>query len=194
MIFNISSLHRRSELGVPTLSHASFDSWWVKTSQISIGSLYNCNPSRHFYPCNLHRSLINLTPGDGFHSQVSSEVMGIQSVTNSGASTELALLGVQVILHSPCQPPTAALPKWPWRLEQDYFGVQVRDQLFCCPLVTLQFLQCDFFFLPALIFCKCIHSLSPSDLKGQCSFCKFLSSLIIFILTEMLCLWKTDVI
>lgn len=55
--------------------------------------------------CTLHRSLINLTPGDGFPSQPSSEVMGIQSVTNGGASTELALLGVQVVLHSPCQTP-----------------------------------------------------------------------------------------
>lgn len=55
--------------------------------------------------CSLHRGLINLTPGDGFPSQPSSEVMGIWSVTNGGASTELAPLGVQVVPHSPCQTP-----------------------------------------------------------------------------------------
>lgn len=84
----------------------------------------------------LHRSLTNVTPGDGFPSQPGSEVMGILSVTNGGASTGLALQDVQVVPHSPCQLPHC----WPWRLEQDYFGVQVTDQLFHNPLVTLQFL------------------------------------------------------
>lgn len=87
-------------------------------------------PLSPFHLCSLHKGLINLTPGDGFPSQPSSEVMGIQSVTNGGASTELAPLGVQVVLHSPCQTPYTAPPKWPWRLGQDYFRVQVTDQLF----------------------------------------------------------------
>lgn len=58
-----------------------------------------------FHLCRLHRGLINLTLGDGFASRPSSVVMGIQSVTNGGASTEVALLGVQVVLRSPCQTP-----------------------------------------------------------------------------------------
>lgn len=134
-------------------------------------------PLPPFHTCTLHRSLINLTPGDGFPSQLSSEVMGIQSVTNSGASRELAPLGVQVVLNSPCQPlhppPPPLPPKWPWRLEQDYFGLQVRDQLFWHPLVTLQFLGWEFFlffFGSPHTFCKCIHSLSPSDSKGHSMF------------------------
>lgn len=57
------------------------------------------------HPCILHTRLINLTPGDGFPSHPSSVVMGIQSVTNGGASTEPALLGVQVVHRSPCQTP-----------------------------------------------------------------------------------------
>lgn len=65
--------------------------------------------------------------------------MKIQGVTNGGASTELALLDVQVVPVPLVKPPTAPT-KWPWRLGQDYFGAQVTDQLFHHPLVTLQFL------------------------------------------------------
>lgn len=77
----------------------------MKTSLSSVASLNECDPVPPFHRYSLHTSLINLTPGDGFPSQPSTEVMGIQSVTNGGASTELALLGVQVVLHSPCQTP-----------------------------------------------------------------------------------------
>lgn len=146
------------------------------------------------HPCSLHRSLINLTPGDGFPSQLSSEVMGIQSITNSGARTELAPLGVQVVLHSPCQPPTITPPKWPWRLEQDYFGVQVRDQLFCYPLVTLQFLWWEFFFTLPSHFVNVYTAFPSQTWKVTACFCKFLSALIIFILTGVLCPWKAGVI
>lgn len=96
-----------------------------------VGSLYDCNCSPSFRPCSLHRGLINLTPGDGFPSQTSSEVMGICSVTNGGAGTELAPLGVQVVLHFPCPlethanscthmcKPTHTLPlKWPCDLSK----------------------------------------------------------------------------
>lgn len=73
-------------------------------------------------------------------SQASSKVMGIQSVTNGGASTELAPLGVQVVPPISLVKPPTAPPKWPWRLRLHYFGVQVTDQLFHYPLVTLSFM------------------------------------------------------
>lgn len=98
-------------------------------------------PSSH---SSLHRSLINLTPGDGFSSQPSSEVMGILSVTNGGARTELAPLGVQVVLQSSCQAPRCS-PKVATGLKQDYFGVQVTGQLFHYSLATLQFLRWEIF-------------------------------------------------
>lgn len=60
--------------------------------------------------------------------------MGIQGVTNSGACTELYQLGLQVVLHFPCQ---TALPL---RVAVGTFGVQVRDRFYCNPLVTPQFL------------------------------------------------------
>lgn len=85
------------------------------------------------------------------------------------------------------------LPSHPWLVA---FAVQVRDQFYCNPLVTLRLLSWVFFsfFNPPFIFSKCIHSLSPQTWKVTACFCKFLSALIIFTSTGVLCLWKTSVI
>lgn len=149
-------------------------------------------PPLFFHLCSLHRGLINLTPGDGFPSQLRPEVMGIQSVTNVGASKELAPLGVQVVLHSPVTHTHTAPPKWPWRLGQDYFGGQVTDQVFHYPLVTLQFLWWDFFvffYCPLTFFENVYTAFSPGLERSKNAFSNFLSALIKFILTRVLRLW-----
>lgn len=156
------------------------------------GFLHDCDPSPPSHLRSLHRSLINLTPGDGFPSQPRSEVMGIQSVTNGGASTELAPLGVQVVLHSPCQTPHCS-PKVATETWARLFRVQVTDQFFHYPLVTLQFLWWDFFFTVPSYFVNVYTAFPPQTWKVTACFCNFLSALIIFTLTRVLCLWKAHV-
>lgn len=148
--------------------------------------------------CSLRRSLINLTPRDGFLCQPSSEVMGIWSVTNIWCQYSA---GYTVYAGGPPFASAYPLPSPPQMAMETrarvFFRVQVTALLFYCPVshTPISVMGRCFFFFTAPSCSVNVYTTFPLQTwKVAACFCNVLSALIILASALVLRLWSADVI